>query len=138
MDQLASAGGVVELSYAFTDVGRGRLYDGLGLQFLTRPALHCLYAGPDVVDLDLINAIPIITYELLVSGHGAVWTQQHFPHFTRLAIGRDGPGGVMQETMTFYRVNRKDATQLGNCLLNGGGIATWRASIVTGAVGNSA
>ncbi len=32
------------------------MYDGLGVQFLTRPALHCLYAGPDVVDLDLINA----------------------------------------------------------------------------------
>ena len=59
LDQLLSAGGAVELTYGFTDVGRGRLYDHLGLQFISRAALHCLYAGPDVVDLDVIKTCGI-------------------------------------------------------------------------------
>lgn len=138
LDQLLSAGGAVELTYGFTDVGRGRLYDHLGLQFISRAALHCLYAGPDVVDLDVINCNPIIVYELLVADHGAPHVHAHYPYLTRLALDRDGLGGVMEETKTFYGVSRKEAKQLGNLLLNGGAIATWRASVVTGAGGNSA
>ena len=47
------------------------------------------------------------------------------------------PPPVVQEIETFYRVVRKDAKRFPSLLLNGGGIDTWRASVVTGAVGDA-
>ena len=44
---------------------------------------------------------------------------------------------VIVEIEVFYHVSRKDGKKLSSLLLFGGGVDTWRATVVTGAVGNS-